>query len=473
MASSLLRFQSLDALRGFAILTMVLSGVIPYGTLPDWTYHAQLPPPAHKFDPTLPGITWVDLVFPFFLFAMGAAFPLALQRRLERGESVGGLVRYILGRGGLLVFFAIYLQHIRPFRIMAKPDAVTWLLALLGFLLLFPIFLRLPQAWPGRWRWSLKLAGWGGALLLLALLRYPDGSGFSLYRSDIIIIVLANMAVFGALLWLFTRGNLLLRFGILALLLGFRLAAGAEGNHWVDWIWHYSPAPWVYKMDYLKYLFIVIPGTAVGDLLLRWQQAPLQDPAEDAPARSFRPALAALLLLLLIIFCLYSLKSRWEAGIPLVAALLCAGAWRLLAPEGDPLRQRLRTLLGWGVYWLFLGLILEPFEGGIKKDPSTLSYYFVTGGLAIALLIVFMIIREHYRKSIWLRLLSDNGQNPMIAYAGMANFILPLFHLSGLQVIFDALSPTPWLGFLRGVFYTFLLTLFVSFFTRKKLFWRT
>ncbi|HEX4875511.1 MAG TPA: DUF5009 domain-containing protein, partial [Chitinophagaceae bacterium] len=64
------RNESLDALRGFAILTMILSGAIAYGNvLPAWMFHAQVPPPAHKFDPSIPGITWVDLVFPFFLFS--------------------------------------------------------------------------------------------------------------------------------------------------------------------------------------------------------------------------------------------------------------------------------------------------------------------------------------------------------------------------------------------------------------------
>ena len=66
------RNESLDALRGFAILTMVLSGSIAYGdVMPAWMYHAQVPPPHHKFMPTLAGITWVDVVFPFFLFTMG------------------------------------------------------------------------------------------------------------------------------------------------------------------------------------------------------------------------------------------------------------------------------------------------------------------------------------------------------------------------------------------------------------------
>ena len=65
------RVSSLDALRGLAILGMVLAGAMAFGVLPSWMYHAQTPPPTHEFNLDLPGITWVDLVFPFFLFAHG------------------------------------------------------------------------------------------------------------------------------------------------------------------------------------------------------------------------------------------------------------------------------------------------------------------------------------------------------------------------------------------------------------------
>ena len=79
------RALALDALRGYAIITMVLSATIVTHVLPGWMSHAQTPPPDHVFNPLLPGITWVDLVFPFFLFAMGAAFPFSIKKRAEKG----------------------------------------------------------------------------------------------------------------------------------------------------------------------------------------------------------------------------------------------------------------------------------------------------------------------------------------------------------------------------------------------------
>lgn len=66
------RAYAVDLLRGLAIVGMVLSGqILWHAELPAWLFHAQVPPPSFRFDPSVPGITWVDLVFPFFLFSMG------------------------------------------------------------------------------------------------------------------------------------------------------------------------------------------------------------------------------------------------------------------------------------------------------------------------------------------------------------------------------------------------------------------
>ena len=73
------RYQSLDFLRGVSIFGMIFSAIIPYGVLPAWMYHIQNPPPTHALDMNLPGIGWVDLVFPIFIFCMGVAIPLSFK----------------------------------------------------------------------------------------------------------------------------------------------------------------------------------------------------------------------------------------------------------------------------------------------------------------------------------------------------------------------------------------------------------
>jgi len=75
------RLNSLDAFRGLAILCMVLSSSIAFGDImPAWMFHAQTPPPMHIFNPNLPGITWVDLVFPFFFVFNGGCHSLGTEQ---------------------------------------------------------------------------------------------------------------------------------------------------------------------------------------------------------------------------------------------------------------------------------------------------------------------------------------------------------------------------------------------------------
>ena len=72
-----------------------------------------------------------------------------------------------------------------------------------------------------------------------------------------------------------------------------------------------------------------------------------------------------------------------------------------------------------------------------------------------------------------MQLLIDNGQNPMIAYAGINNLVIPVLALTTANRFLASLVTSPWLGFLHGAIITLLLALSVSFFTRHKIFWRT
>ena len=132
-----------------------------------------------------------------------------------------------------------------------------------------------------------------------------------------------------------------------------------------------------------------------------------------------------------------------------------------------------RKLFIAGAYLLMLGLFFEAYEGGIRKDHSTYSYYFVTTGLAFFALTAFSIMCDIYRWN-WLRTpLEMAGKNPMIAYVACGLCISPLFGLLGIDQLLTYLETGPWLGFLRGVIMTSLATLLAMFFTRINWFWRT
>lgn len=465
------RALGLDALRGFAILTMFLSGLVPFykNTLPNWMYHAQLPPPLHKFNPNLPGLTWVDLVFPFFIFSMGAAIPLALTKKISKGIKSYKVVLQALERYILLAGFAIYIQHVKPYALNPSPNFFTWLTSLFGFILIFPVLYRFPNNFNKNFAYLTKLIGLIVIVALLYNLRYPDGSGFKLTRSDIIILVLANVAFFGTLIWYFTRDNILIRLGIFGFLLAFRLGHNEVG--FIKQIWNYSPFPWLYTLYYLQYLFILIPGTIIGDYLVSNLQIKERDVLIIVNKTKFY--IFCFLNILITIIVLIGLQSRLTVLTLILTIIWGVITYLVIKDENGNIENLLKRFYYWGLYFLILGLFFEPYEGGIKKDHPTISYYFVTVGLAIFSLIALTILIDVLKKGKYLDILISNGQNPMIAYAGITNLIPPLLGITGLGSVLNLIVIDPWTGFIKGLLITFILGIIVKYFTKYKIFLRT
>src|SRR5512143_2845548 len=93
------RLASLDAFRGLVILAMTLVNYLAgVKNIPAWAKH--MPQDAD-------GYTFVDVVFPAFLFIVGVAIPLALHKRMARGESLLLLLRRVLGRSASLLFVGV------------------------------------------------------------------------------------------------------------------------------------------------------------------------------------------------------------------------------------------------------------------------------------------------------------------------------------------------------------------------------
>jgi hypothetical protein len=278
--------------------------------------------------------------------------------------------------------------------------------------------------------------------------------------------------VFGSFAWLLTRTNILLRIGLLGILTAIRLSnmpLPIEG--WVHQIWIWTPIPWMYTLYYLQYLFIVIPGTIAGDMILRW----LKEPATSDEKHWSSARLFSILILMIsfVLILLVGLKIRWLVETTLLTVTLCAFGWWLLRKPLNTTERLYKEMYLWAIFWLVLGLFFEPYEGGIKKDRATMSCYFVTSGLAIYTFIAFSIIVDVFKKKRWLQLLIDNGQNPMIAYASINNFITPVLAILSIDSVLTAMAVTPWLGFLKGLIVTLLMAVVVQFCTKRKIFWRT
>ncbi len=99
------RLTSLDVFRGLTIAAMVL-----VNNAGDWNNvywpleHASW----HGWTPT-------DLVFPFFVFIVGIAIPLAFQRRVDQGGSQHDLYMKIIRRSLLIFFISLIVLHGFPY----------------------------------------------------------------------------------------------------------------------------------------------------------------------------------------------------------------------------------------------------------------------------------------------------------------------------------------------------------------------
>ncbi len=470
-----LRAESLDALRGFAIFMMVLSGSILTWVLPAWMAHAQCPPPSGAFDPSVYGITWVDLVFPFFLFSMGAAYPFAIGSRLKRGVAKGKLIIDALWRFVKLTYFALFLYHINPWALSAgQPQtAADWLITLAGFVLLFAIYLRIPyQLNP----WVRRAIHWLGVAVSAAIMYWVDtrnGGEVDLFKSNIIILVLANMAAFGTIIYILTINRPWARVAVLPFLMGIILCKNLDST-WQQDVFNWSPFPWLYRFDFLKYLFIIIPGTFAGEYLRSWISSRASETTPAPLSYNWATALVCILSAVLIGLNVWMLFDRILLA-NFFVSLAIVLAIRVLIPFMPSASEFLGKLVTLGGYLLMLGLVFEAFDGGVRKDPSTFNYYFITSGLACYCLTAFVILCDIYRARFITAPFSLSGKNPMIAYVAAQLFTMPVLNLChiGDAYTLGFFEQSPFLGFIHGFIITSLSILIAAMFSRIKWFWRT
>lgn len=543
------RAHALDALRGYAIITMVLSAMEAFSVLPRWMYHAQVPPPDHVFDPTIYGITWVDIIFPFFLFSMGAAIPLSLGRQHAKGESIMKLTWKTVQRWVKLTFFAIFIIHAFPFMLGYEQEWMRYAMPIFFFILLCLMFMSNPF---GLSPYKARAITWSAYLVavgFMLLQPYAGGAPFRLTDSDCIMLILANVSLTGSIIYLLTIGHPLRRLALLPFLVALFMAAHTA-NSWPALLIHTSWLPWLYLPAYQEYLLIIIPGTVAGEWIAQWLEKMKANDTSKGLVKSYQKkseavlengnplnggreavlengngvkndekavlenenkvrtrseemkekenALAlpvALLSLALIVVNVVLLFGRHlVANLVATMVLTALTAWLLRsrreASSQEAAKQEVSnqksssipaspTLHFWqrlssaGAYLLLLGLCLESYEGGIRKDDVTLSYLFVTCGLAFYALLLLTVVCDHWHVRWLCAPLEMVGKNPMVAYVSASMVIIPVLILTHIYPYIDALSSQPLTGFLKGVLLTALCMALTAWFTHKRWFWKT
>jgi predicted acyltransferase len=164
------RITSIDALRGVVIFTMIyvndIAGV-DSRIVPAWMRHFQGPS----------GMTFVDLVFPAFLFIVGMSVPIALNSRLARDEPLWKCLLHIVIRTLSLLFIGILIVNGSP-----DSEKMGWSSSLWSTLMfLSAIFAFSSLALPGREQASrvipvvLRVLGLASLVFLAFAFRGRDG----------------------------------------------------------------------------------------------------------------------------------------------------------------------------------------------------------------------------------------------------------------------------------------------------------
>lgn len=98
------RVVSVDIFRGLTMAVMIfVNDLAGTGGLSKWTFHM----PAN-----VDAMSYVDMVFPAFLFIVGMSLPLAVRHRLRRNPSIGALWVHVVLRSVALLVLGLILANV-------------------------------------------------------------------------------------------------------------------------------------------------------------------------------------------------------------------------------------------------------------------------------------------------------------------------------------------------------------------------
>jgi predicted acyltransferase len=341
------RLASLDAFRGFDILVMIFVNYIAgMPGIPFFLRHAEA-----KMDT----FTLTDVVFPGFLFIVGVAIPLSLEKRLALGEPLLKILRRVALRTAGLLFLGVLFVNEKRYS-----EAATWVsrdlwyfLALMATVLLWMTYSKTESQSRRRLYLGLRI---GAAALLLALVitwrgQNPDGSISWLSHSWWGILGMIGWTYLGgSLFYLFAKGSRAALMGGI----GFEVA-----------------------------LYIGARHGALGFL---------------EPVNGF-----------------VQVGSIFGSHLAIVTAGMVIGTLFTPAATGIKPRTRIAWMTIFSLGLLGAGFLLRPLHG-FSKIHGTESYCLATSGLCGLLLAFFYWLMDVIKFRGWAAFLRPIGVNPLLAY---------------------------------------------------------
>lgn len=165
------RVLSIDVFRGIIIFTMVfvneLAGV---ADIPTWMKHL----PAD-----VDGMTFVDLVFPAFLFIVGMSIPFAIQARANKGDSALEIFKHIALRSFGLMVIGVFMVNAESGYDADAMSISMALWTLLMFIFMLLIWSNYPKTLSPTIVLGAKLLGVAGLVMLWWMYKGPDNAGMT------------------------------------------------------------------------------------------------------------------------------------------------------------------------------------------------------------------------------------------------------------------------------------------------------
>ncbi len=338
------RILSIDVFRGLTIFLMVfVNDLMPVSGIPGWMKHASA---------NANSMTFVDVVFPAFLFIVGISIPLAFGIRLARGESSWKMAKHLGVRTAGLIILGLFM--VNSWEMKDEPMLLSGSLwDVLLYISAILVWNRYPKAEGTRKRLFRALQLTGIVILIILALLYPKNEG------DFLI------------------GMKISYWGILGLI------------------------GWAYLLSVGVYLLFRNNLVAITAALTIFVMAVagLQSEAFQLPASLF--------WLDSQVFH-FTHASMTLAGIVFTLLFLQNG-------KRDKHKKRITGMLVMGLFFLVAGFFMEPV-GGISKIYATPSWALYSVAICCFLfpLIYWLVDIRGYSR--WANFLKPAGTNPLLTY---------------------------------------------------------
>lgn len=391
------RVVSIDIFRGLTIMVMIfVNELAEVRGLPWWTYHA------HANQDVM---TYVDMVFPFFLFIVGMAMPLSIEQRLKRNASLPMLWVHVFIRSASLIVLGLILanaEKVDPLK--TGVSGALWGLCALIFACLYLNVYPKSQR-PSRYAGYLRAVGLIGIIVAFVIFRRITPNGHAAWIDPgypEILGLIGYTYVAAAVLYIPTRR------------------------------WRWAAAMWLVLSLTLCVAtaakVIVLPG------YFHWYMWPFSNGA---------------------MVCL------------VMAGVLTSQIFFGLNPTANirpPARNATLTAIAFALVALAAGWVSAPL--GISKIRATPAWVLWNIGAAVLAFTLLYWICDRRGHTAWASLVRPAGSNTLLTYLlpDLSYFLLGAVGLT----YFDTHFAFGWAGVIKSIVFTFLMLAFASVLTRAR-----